>query len=96
MLSSITPLVARPLDAVTVTMPFFTTYRPDMRLPSSSMLICSFITTIPSMLRPFQRSGSMVMLATRGKTLALGATGLTVTKDEVRSPTEAAHEPLCR
>jgi hypothetical protein len=41
-------------------------------------------------------SGSMVMLATKGKALALGATGLTVTKDEVRSPTEAAHEPLCR
>jgi hypothetical protein len=90
MLSSTTPLVARPLDAVTVTMPSFTTYRPEMHLPSSSMLTFSFINTTLSI------TDSMVMLATKGKALALVATGLTVIKDMVRSPTEAALVLLCR
>jgi hypothetical protein len=33
MLASITPVVVRPSDAVTVTIPSFMTYWPDMRLP---------------------------------------------------------------
>jgi hypothetical protein len=61
-----------------------------MHLPSSSMLTFSFINTTLSI------TDSMVMLATKGKALALVATGLTVIKDMVRSPTEAALVLLCR